>query len=248
MLFNTAGFPIIFEPQYLRVKTSLPLNANIYGLGEHTESLRLPTQNTTRTLWSRDSYGVPPGTNLYGVHPIYLEHRTTGTHGVFFLNSNGMDIKLRNEGDRTTLEYNVIGGILDFYFLAGPSPIEVAQQYAALAGLPAEVPYWSLGFHQCRYGYQNYVEVSQVISNYSIAGIPLETMWTDSMCALLMNRSASDPSQSIICSSVWYLLSILITSLKRRCVRSSPAYTRRISITVGSSPIDRSMLTFHFQF
>jgi len=184
VLFDTAGFPIIFEPQYLRVKTSLPLNANIYGLGEHTESLRLPTQNTTRTLWSRDSYGVPPGSNLYGVHPIYFEHRTTGTHGVFFLNSNGIDIKLRNEGNRTTLEYNAIGGILDFYFLAGPSPIEVAQQYAALAGLPAEVPYWSLGFHQCRYGYQNYVEVAQVISNYSIAGIPLETMWTDSTCAI----------------------------------------------------------------
>ena len=93
-----------------------------------------------------------------------------------------MDIKLRNEGNKTTLEYNAVGGILDFYFLAGPSPVEVAKQYAALAGLPAEVPYWSLGLHQCRYGYQNHVEVAQVIANYSAAGIPLETMWTDSTC------------------------------------------------------------------
>ena len=172
VLFNTEGFPLIFEPQYLRVKTSLSKNANIYGLGEHTDPFRLPTNNYTRTLWSRDAFGVPSGTNLYGNHPIYFEHRRTGTHGVFLLNSNGMDIKINEtESSGTTLEYNVIGrstiqknsfqlmpplgGILDFYFLSGStsSPVEVAKQYAAVVGKPAEVPYWSFGFHQCRFNY-----------------------------------------------------------------------------------------------
>ncbi|TBU29276.1 alpha-glucosidase [Dichomitus squalens] len=182
VLFSTASHPIIFEPQYLRVKTNLPANANIYGLGEHTDTFRLPTHNYTRTLWSRDAYGVPHGENLYGNHPIYYEHRTTGTHGVFLANSNGMDIKLNDtEGTGTTLEYNVIGGVLDFYFLAGSEsdPTEVARQYAEIVGNPAEVPYWSFGLHQCRFGYQNYIDVSEVITNYSAAGIPLETMWTD---------------------------------------------------------------------
>ena len=156
VLFSTASYPLIFEPQYLRVKTSLPSNPNIYGLGEHTLSFRLPEHNTTRTLWSRDSYGIPVGTNLYGNHPIYFEHRTTGTHGVFLLNSNGMDIKLNDtDTDGATLEYNVIGGVLDFYFLAGSesSPVELAKQYAEVVGTPAEVPYWSFGFHQCRFNY-----------------------------------------------------------------------------------------------
>jgi alpha-glucosidase (family GH31 glycosyl hydrolase) len=64
---------------------------------------------------------VPPNTNLYGNHPIYFEHRKTGTHGVFLLNSNGMDIKINQETSTktTSIEYNVIGGILDLYFLAG---------------------------------------------------------------------------------------------------------------------------------
>ncbi|TFK65152.1 alpha-glucosidase [Pluteus cervinus] len=180
VLFTTGPkFPIIYEDQYLRVKTSLPPNANIYGLGEHTNPFRLPTtgNGTTLTLWSRDAYGVPAGTNLYGNHPVYFEHRKTGTHGVFLLNSNGMDIKV-TEG---SLEYNAIGGILDFYFLAGSttSPIEVAKQYADVAGKPALMPYWGFGLHQCRFGYNNYVDVADVISNYSAAGIPLETMWTD---------------------------------------------------------------------
>jgi alpha-glucosidase len=56
----------------------------------------------------------------------------------------------------TTLEYNTVGGVLDFYFLAGSTsdPVEVARQYAELVHTPAEVPYWSLGFHQCRFGYK----------------------------------------------------------------------------------------------
>ncbi|KAF8888302.1 glycoside hydrolase family 31 protein [Infundibulicybe gibba] len=181
ILFSTATHPLIFEPQYLRVKTNLPSNANIYGLGEHTNPFHLPTQNTTLTLWSRDAFGIPTGSNLYGNHPIYFEHRTTGTHGVFLLNSNGMDIKLTEAATGTSLEYNVIGGVLDFYFLAGSTtdPTEVARQYAEIVGTPAEVPYWSLGFHQCRFGYQNFIDVAGVITNYSAAGIPLETMWTD---------------------------------------------------------------------
>jgi alpha-glucosidase len=180
VLFSTENYPLIFEPQYLRVKTSLPNNVNIYGLGEHTNNFRLPTHNFTRTLWSRDAFGVAPDTNLYGNHPIYFEHRKTGTHGVFLRNSNGMDIKIDDTGS-TSLEYNIIGGVLDFYFLAGSEqdPTELARQYAELVGTPAEVPYWSFGFHQCRFGYRDFVDVANVISNYSLAGIPLETMWTD---------------------------------------------------------------------
>ena len=69
-----------------------------------------------------------------------------------------MDIKLTKDGSgASALEYNVIGGILDFYFFAGSEtdPTEVARQYAEVAGLPAEVPYWSFGLHQCRFGYQS---------------------------------------------------------------------------------------------
>ncbi|QRV77504.1 glycoside hydrolase family 31 protein [Ceratobasidium sp. AG-Ba] len=178
VLFDTKGSTLVFEEQYLRLKTAVPNNANIYGLGEHANTFRLDPFNTTRTLWNRD-FGVIPGNNLYGAHPVYFEHRTTGTHAVLLLNSNGMDVKLRPG----SLEYNVIGGILDFYFIGGndgkTGPADVARGYAKLAGLPASVPYWSLGLHQCRYGYHDFTYVADVITNYSAAGIPLETMWTD---------------------------------------------------------------------
>jgi alpha-glucosidase len=146
VLFDTSGSNLIFEPQFLRVKTRLPPNPNLYGLGEHIDSFRLADHDYVRTLWARDSDGVPYGENLYGSHPVYFEHRTTGTHGVLLLNSNGMDIKLRREdGNKNSVEFITIGGVLDFYILAGPTPIDVSQQYAAVVGAPAMVPYWSLG-------------------------------------------------------------------------------------------------------
>ncbi|KUJ23716.1 maltase glucoamylase [Mollisia scopiformis] len=181
-IFNTSGSSLIFENQYLRLRTNLPQNPVLYGLGEHTDPLMLNTTNYTRTLWSRDAGGVPPGTNLYGNHPVYFENRpaSNSSHGVAFINSNGMDIKINNtKEDGQYLEFNTVGGIVDLYFMAGPGPIDVAKQYSEVTGKPAMMPYWGFGFHDCRFGFANVSEVAATVANYSAANIPLETIWTD---------------------------------------------------------------------
>lgn len=178
VLFDTTGNKLVFESQYIYLKTNLPESPHLYGLGEHSDSFMLNTTNYTRTIYTADNFGTPQGENLYGAHPIYFDHRKSGTHGVFLLNSNAMDIYIDN-ADGQYLEYNIVGGVLDFYFMAGPSPRDVAIQYAEIAQLPVMVPYWGLGFHQCRWGYRDVYEVASVVANYSEHGIPLETMWTD---------------------------------------------------------------------
>lgn len=144
VLFNASAPDFIFESQYLRLKTSLPDDPNLYGLGEHLDSFRMPNNNYKRTFWGRDG-GVFYNQNIYGSHPVYFEHRKSGTHGVFLPNSNGMDINIDKKNGDYSLEYNAIGVVLDFYFMAGPSPIELSKQYAKLVGLPAMIPYWTLG-------------------------------------------------------------------------------------------------------
>ncbi|KAL4994553.1 glycosyl hydrolases family 31-domain-containing protein [Aspergillus recurvatus] len=169
VLFDTSASNLIFQSQYLNLRTWLPNDPYLYGLGEHTDSLRLQTNNYTRTLWNRDSYGVPSHSNLYGTHPVYYDHRgSAGTHGVFLANSNGMDIKInKTMGGKQYLEYNILGGVFDFYFFTGSTPKEASIQYAEVVGLPAMQSYWTFGV------------LAEVVYNYSQAGIPLETMWTD---------------------------------------------------------------------
>jgi len=101
-------------------------------------SLPITQENYTRTIWSRDAYGLPSFTNLYGAHPVYINQITgsnstsASSHGVFLLNSNGMDVKFPESGKY--LEYNVLGGIFDLYFFDGPTPAEASRQYVETIG------------------------------------------------------------------------------------------------------------------
>ncbi|KAK3346990.1 glycosyl hydrolases family 31-domain-containing protein [Lasiosphaeria hispida] len=179
-LFDSSSEPLIFESQFVQIQTSLPQDANLYGLGEHSDSFRLPASNYERSIWNAESPFIPRGRNLYGSHPVYFDHRLSGTHGVFLASASGMDINFGiNAAGERYLQYTTIGGVLDFYFLAGPDPTSVSKQYAEVVGLPAMMPYWILGFHQCKYGWDDIGHVKQVVANYSAAGIPLETLWGD---------------------------------------------------------------------
>jgi alpha-glucosidase len=179
VLFDTSSVPLVFEKQYVRLRTKLPADPSIYGLGEHSDNFRFG-KNYQRVLLNTESPNIPQKANLYGTHPVYFDHRgDQGTHGVFLLNSSPMKIDLGEDEGSQYLEYNTIGGIVDLYFMAGKKPVEVSQQYADIVGHSQMYPYWSLGFHQCRFGYWDVNMVAEVVANYSAAGIPMEVMWTD---------------------------------------------------------------------
>ncbi|CAM6084914.1 unnamed protein product [Calypogeia fissa] len=169
--------PMVFKDLYLEISTMLPADSALFGLGESTrpDGLRLAA-GRTYTLWNMDIAATNINVNLYGAFPYYVDVRDGGsTHSVLLLNSNGMDVSYNG----TFLTFKPIGGVLDFYFFAGPTPAEVADQYTLLVGRPAPMPYWTLGFHQCRWGYKDVTELAGVVANYSLAKIPLETIWSD---------------------------------------------------------------------
>jgi len=52
VLFDTRGYKLIFETQYLELTTTMEEGYNVYGLGEVIHSLRLGN-NFTRTMWAK---------------------------------------------------------------------------------------------------------------------------------------------------------------------------------------------------
>ncbi|KAI9744603.1 MAG: hypothetical protein M1818_002132 [Claussenomyces sp. TS43310] len=197
-LFSTNGTKLVFEDQFIEFVSTMPENYNLYGLGDLIQGFRLGN-NLVQTFWNGDIADTID-TNLYGTHPFYLDTRyfqvnnatggetyvadatdptanyTSYSHGVYLRNAHGQDVIL-NSSDIT---WRTIGGDIDLYFFSGPTQQKVTQAYQTSAvGLPAMQQYWTFGYHQCRWGYQNWSNLEDVIANMSAADLPLETIWTD---------------------------------------------------------------------
>lgn len=97
------------------------------------------------------------------------------THGVYLRNAHGMEILL----NPTNVTWRTLGGSIDLYFFPGSLQPEATSQYLNVIGMPTMQQYWGFGFHQCRWGYENWSVVESVVDRYEEFGIPLETIWTD---------------------------------------------------------------------
>jgi len=139
--------------------------------------------------------------NIYGTHPIYLDTRyfqadkdsgkdvyvadandtsaeyKTYTHGVFLRNAHAHEVLLQS----SNITWRTLGGSIDLYFYSGPSAEDVLKSYQATTiGLPAMQQYFTLGYHQCRWGYANWSMIRDVVDNFKKFNIPLETVWCES--------------------------------------------------------------------
>ncbi|KAL3218506.1 hypothetical protein MRX96_050696 [Rhipicephalus microplus] len=174
-LFNANLSRLVFTEYFLQLSTLMPSDV-VYGLGEQWTALRRSVDWKRYYLFTRD--GSPrPNSNLYGAHPFYVALETDGSsHGIYLHNINFIEVLLQPAPAAT---FRSLGGVLDFFVFAGPTPGQVVQQYQRVVGFPAMPPYWALGFHLCRYGYRTLNKTREVMENNIRAGIPLDVQWND---------------------------------------------------------------------
>ncbi|GIX98449.1 lysosomal alpha-glucosidase [Caerostris extrusa] len=175
--FKTDLSQLVFSDQFLHL-SSRTASPYLYGLGEQKEGLLRSFNWTRYTIFNQGDLPVPYR-NLYGSHPFYLvlENDYDGNaNGVFLLNSNAMDAVLQ---PAPAINWRTIGGILDFFIMLGPTPADVVKQYTGIIGRPFMIPYWSLGFHLCRYGYNSSEKTNETLQRNLDKGVPVDVQWND---------------------------------------------------------------------
>ena len=70
-------------------------------------------------------------------------------------------------------------GIIDLYLMIGPSPKDVVRQYSALTGTTPLPQRFALGYHQCRWNYNDQEDVHSVDVGFDQHDIPYDVLWLD---------------------------------------------------------------------
>ncbi|XP_065324728.1 lysosomal alpha-glucosidase-like isoform X2 [Gordionus sp. m RMFG-2023] len=175
MIFEIDLSTLIYSDQLIQL-TLLMNSSLIYGLGEQQANLLRNNKWNKITLFSSDQ-APEEQKNLYGVQPFYMVMENDGySHGIMFLNSNAMEFIIQ---PYPAITFRSIGGIIDFFLFTGPSPPDVIRQATHFIGRPFMVPYWSLGFHLSRFGYNTLDSMNQTLNRNLALDIPIDVHWSD---------------------------------------------------------------------
>jgi len=126
-----------FAGRTTRVWKRLRDDEHVYGLGEKTGELDKRGRyrgGYAYAMWNSDTYAYGDDTDpLYVSVPFYIVLRGGRAHGIFLDNTfrTSFDIGRTDPG---LLAFGAVDGILDYYFIDGPTPRDVVQRYTELTG------------------------------------------------------------------------------------------------------------------
>ncbi|MBB6481613.1 TIM-barrel domain-containing protein [Spirochaeta isovalerica] len=116
---------------------------------------------------------VKNGDNWFGIlvdnpYPVFM---ATGAEEM---------IAKQNQSD-TTKDFYIgsTDGKPHIYFIAGKNPGDVTGKLQRLCGTTERPPLWSLGYHQCRWGYKSYEDLKELDGKFTEHQIPCDGLWLD---------------------------------------------------------------------
>jgi len=159
---------------------------SLYGLPLRMTELSLKPTNeeTGYRLFNLDCAEQIPGhfQCLYGSIPIVHSLNTFGEYmsSVFFHNPSDTWIDLTNgKNDDKSLKYISEGGIINLYLYSDSNFNRNFYKQSLITGFAKLPPLFSLGYHQCRWGYMSQDEINELIVNFDKYEIPYDVIWLD---------------------------------------------------------------------
>ncbi|MCP5419893.1 MAG: DUF5110 domain-containing protein [Gammaproteobacteria bacterium] len=154
-----------------------------YGFGERTR--RFNKIDDSVDNWTVDVVAVFPHTfqrddydPSYAAIPLAIIKSGAHFTGLYFDNPGRTLFDVgKTHGGR--LLYQSLRGNTQIYILTGPSLRQIVRHFTALTGR-AELPsLWSLGYHQCRWSYENEAQIRDLQAQFAQHDIPVSALWYD---------------------------------------------------------------------
>lgn len=172
-----------FGPESVAVDVDFKNYKHVYGIPEHADSLSL--KSTVGTKWPYRLFNVDifeyetdSRMPMYGAIPLMVAVKPDVSVGVFWVNAADTYVDI-DKSESVKTHWMSENGVLDMVLLIGENPAEINRKYGQLTGYMALPQEFALGYHQCRWNYNDQDDVLAVNANMDIHRIPYDTIWLD---------------------------------------------------------------------
>ena len=187
LIFTTQNTDFLFSDFFIGFGGYINSN-DIFGFGERYHELKLGDGKFT--MWPNDTCGLHEDTgeggyNSWGIHPLgFYKTKRNSFIGLLFNNINAQDLLIKTENELDSInnvlfEHRTIGGVIDYFITINENPNDAILSLHEIIGHPTLPPFWSLGFHQCKFGYENTKDINDVYEGYIKNELPVDTFWGD---------------------------------------------------------------------
>jgi alpha-glucosidase len=176
-LADEPDLPMAWNGKRVHVWKRMPADENYYGLGDKAGPMN--RRNRAFTNWNTDAFGWQESTDpLYKTIPFFIGLRKGIAYGLFFDNTYRSSFDFGKESP-DYFSFGAEGGELNYYFIAGPGPKKIIEEYTAMTGRSPLPPLWTLGYQQCRYSYYPESRAREIVKTLREKKIPADTIYLD---------------------------------------------------------------------
>lgn len=151
---------------------------HFYGLGDKTGFL--DKRYYQYEMWNTDNPApqVDCFKALYKSLPFFITLTDEHVYGLFLDNTYKGFFNMSQESD-DYYYFGSVAGNLNYYYIAGATMPEVLEGYMYLTGTAPLPQKWTLGYHQCRWGYVYQEDIEAVAEGMRSNDIPCDSIYFD---------------------------------------------------------------------